>query len=275
MVPVSIHGGLPKGAGRTQIPSLNNYMAQLFPWGFVWGGFLELTAWLIAEFWYFWMDLGQQPSDLELTVFCQLFHDAVCLLTFLPVPTCRVQGCQLIPAEKLPFYSAEKGLQTDKATVFKLIDFSGITSASTCTGDRGRVCSEHRWCTSEQLRGDRSLLTLLCNLVPSTTSVTWSLSRVTYLPGLKKQWKWEHCHDPEVRLQLILESPSAASSGADSNISAQTVQICPGPWVCTWLRMSSASQLSCYLYSSQKTSGALRMERRATIHPLRCTTAKV
>lgn len=90
-----------------------------------------------------------------------------------------------------PFYSAEKGLQRDKAMVFKLIDLHGVTSASTCTANRVRMCSEHHWHTSEELWGDVALLTLLCNLVPSTTSVTRSFSRMRYLPGLKKQWKWE------------------------------------------------------------------------------------
>lgn len=59
-----------------------------------------------------------------------------------------------------PFYSAEKCLQTDKAMVFKFIDFSGITLASTCAADKEKMCNEHHGQTSEELWGDVALLTL-------------------------------------------------------------------------------------------------------------------
>jgi len=75
------------------------------------------------------MDLGQKPSDLELTVFCQLLYDAVrLLLTSLPLSPAERRGVSSSTLDNFPcplLYPAENSLQVDKAALLKLTGFSG------------------------------------------------------------------------------------------------------------------------------------------------------
>lgn len=199
MVPVYVHGGLPNGASRICTSLLNNDMAQLFPFS----GAAGLTNCWHSVFLDGFGPTAKWPwahHVLPAALWC-------CLPTSQPPPSSHLQsaGVSAHPdrtTSLAPFCPAKNGLQTDKVTFPKLVDFSGITSGFNCKTDRVGMCSEDHWCASGELWGNVALLTLLYNLVPSTTPLTCSFSR-RHLTGPKKQWKWEHCHDPEVQLQLF------------------------------------------------------------------------
>lgn len=199
MVPVYVHGGLPKDASRICTPVLNNAVAQLFPFFWVAG---RTNCWLSV-----FLD-GFGP-----TAKWPWAHHVLPAALWCCLPTSRLPARSHLQSAGVsahpnrttslsPLSPAENSLQMDKATFLKLVDFSGIVSGFTSKTDRVGMCSEDHWCTRGEFWGDVALLTLLCNLVPSTTPLTCSFSR-RHLPEPKKQWKRERCHDPEVWLQLF------------------------------------------------------------------------
>lgn len=139
-----------------------------------------------------------------------------------------------------------------------------------------RMCSEDYWLTNGELCSDIALLTLLCNLVPSTTPLTSTVSAGGTCQVLRSTGKGnvamiQRCACSSYRHTWVTFSCPALVLTA--RISAQTVQISPGPWASAWLLMFTASLLPCCLYLSQEISGELRMERQATVHPLDCMAA--
>lgn len=243
--------------------------------------FLGLLAWLIAGFQYFFDGFGPTAKwpwahhVLPAALWC-------CLPTSHLPPHSHLQSAGVSDhpdwtTSLAPFYPAENSLQMDKATLLKLIDFSGITSGFTHITDRAGMCGEDHQCTSGELWGDVALLTLLYNLVPSTTPLTCTISA----GDTSQDWR----SSENGNTAMIQRCDCSSSRHAWVTFSCQLWcwqqasrhRLCKSAQDPGWALgcgCSSMSQLPCYLYPSQEISGELRMERQATVCPLNCRAAK-